>query len=57
LQLYLYSVDHGRIAAAFNAHDDAVSAVASASAAASMAVSPLIVSGSWDSTVKVCELR
>jgi factor associated with neutral sphingomyelinase activation len=49
--LYAYALDSGRTICSFVAHDDAVSCLAASSSV--VASAPLLVSGSWDSTVKV----
>jgi WD40 repeat protein len=51
-QIYLYSVDNGRTSN-INAHDDAVSCLASTSAESNA----MLVSGSWDSSVKVWNIE
>jgi hypothetical protein len=43
---YFYSLEYGRIADSWRAHDDAVSAV--------RVHDDAIVTGSWDASVKVC---
>jgi len=42
---YLYSIDYGKVLDTLYAHDDAVSCIRLAS--------DLLISGSWDSTVKI----